>query len=89
MTKLDNDKIKTAGLTQAEVGGVLGVSRMTLYNWRKKGVEVSVHLAEKVARFNDLLEKLLERGSLPLKPDLDKDARKAKIDKLKSIFEQF
>ena len=94
------DLIYRAGLTRQEAADLIGVSHVILWKWEKRGalprpVYQGVPLRHRVEVFLRILDKLIERGSLPL-PNLSfskrmddetKARRAALVSKLKSLLD--
>lgn len=77
--------VTKAGLSAAEFGRIVGVSRIAVYNWMNRGVKPHRLIEARVGKALALVNLLLKKEKLPLAAGLDKDARRAKIDKIKDI----
>jgi hypothetical protein len=80
--------LKKAGLSIDEGAFILGVSRAAVFNWKSGRSKPHKLLQGRLVKFEHMLESLLKQNKLPL-PAADADARKGKIEKLKSIFDKF
>ena len=97
---MEYDLIYRAGLTRQEAANIIGVSHVILWKWETQGVLPrpqfkGVPLRHRVETFLRILDKLIERGSLPL-PNLTfskrmddemKARRAALVAKLKSLLD--
>jgi transcriptional regulator with XRE-family HTH domain len=83
------DKIKKAGLSVDEFATIIGVSRIAVFNWKAGRTSPHKQLKQKVARAIDFVSKLTELKKLPLKDDLSKEERKAKIARLREAFDKY
>lgn len=81
--------IRKAGLSLDEYAVIVGVSRVAVFNWRAGRTKPHPQLKSKLDKCDAFLEKLLDLEKLPLKRDLARDERKAKIAKLKDAFNKF
>ena len=64
---MDFTAIKRAGITQAQAGTMLGVSRVTVNNWIKGRFVLSDKQSPRVAKFLNALCSAIEAGDLPAK----------------------
>ena len=71
--------LKKAQLSSAQFGAMIGVTRMAVYNWREGRTSPHPMVERKVNRALKLVVRLVERGSLPVAPHLDKDHRREKL----------
>lgn len=81
--------VKRARLSPAEFGRIVGVSRIAAYNWMtgRSSPHTMIHgRAEKALQLIDLL---IKKEKLPLRDDLDRATRRAKIAKIKEILESY
>lgn len=83
------DKMKKAGLSVDEVAVIVGVSRVSIFNWRAGRSKPHPQVQYKVDRLVVFLTELLDLGKLPLRGELSRDERKIRIAKLKAAFEKF
>ena len=83
------DLIKKSGLSVDEAARILLVSRVAMFNWKAKRTTPHQQLERRIGSFVEFLEKLIELEKLPLKDGLDKEERRAKINRLKTAFEKF
>jgi DNA-binding transcriptional regulator YdaS (Cro superfamily) len=64
---MDFTAIKRAGITQAQAGLILGVSRVTVNNWIKGRFVLSGKQHPRVVRLLAALHSAVEAGDLPAK----------------------
>lgn len=83
------DIVKQAGLSVDEAARILRVSRVAMFNWKAKRSTPHQQLERRIGSFVDFLERLVDLEKLPLKEGLDKEERRAKIERLKVAFEKF
>jgi len=76
--------VKKAGISAAEFGTIVGVSRLAAHNWIKGHTSPHLMIAHKAKRALALLTLLVKSKKLPF-PELDRDVRRSKILKLKEI----
>ena len=83
------ESIKVAGLSVDEAAKILRVSRVAMFNWKAKRSTPHQQLERRIESFVEFLDRLIELEKLPLKEGLDKEERRAKIERLKTAFEKF
>lgn len=71
-----------AGLRQREVAQLLGVCRASVNRWYKGHTEPSHLLTDRLTDFTSHVNDLVDKGALPLSPDLSPDERLPKLQKL-------
>lgn len=60
------DVLTTAGLSQAQFGALVGVTRVTVNTWVKGHFKPRFDLAHNVARALDLIQSAVDAGELPV-----------------------
>jgi hypothetical protein len=82
--------LKKAGIKPPEFATIVGVSRVAVYNWTSTPKSAAPHtmVAARVKKALGMLRALTERGQLPLKADLDKSQRLARITKIKQLLDK-
>jgi DNA-binding XRE family transcriptional regulator len=70
---------RDSGLTKAEVGVILGVTRQTVYDWLKGGEPFQPFLQRLAVRACDALLIAIKQGVLPLSRNLPRDERDKKV----------
>ena len=80
--------VKEAKLSVDETARILRVSRVAVFNWKAKRTSPHPQLEKRIVRFTEFLEKLLDLEKLPLPDDLSREERRAKVDRLKAVFEK-
>lgn len=83
------DVVKKSGLSVDEAAKILRVSRVAMFNWKAKRSTPHQQLERRIESFVAFLGRLVELEKLPLKEGLDKEERRAKIERLKVAFEKF
>lgn len=71
-----------AGLRQREVAELLGVCRASVNRWYKGHTEPSHLLTDRLREFTSHVDDLVDKGELPLNPDLTPDERLPKLHNL-------
>lgn len=76
--------LRDAGLTDSDFARLLGVSRVTVYQWGK-GTEPHRMIRDKYKETLDAIDRATQNGALPI-PERRKDERAAQ---LRDIVEQY
>jgi len=79
--------LKRAGLKPSEFATLLGLSRITVYNWKVGRSKPHSLIADRVKKTLNVLDKLVIRRKLPLPPYSAK-IRREKLRKLKGVLDK-